>query len=196
MAALGANERYLAHGLELDAATGETIDVYAQSANTQEILFSDGVLYLVIGREAPEPAADQAARAAQSDEVFQWYLPIYQALRPETELMAVDAGSGQTLRHKMGTEARHVMPTTLVVADGQVFFQNPAHVVSLDARSGDELWRAERPIARQRPAWTAPTLVVHDGVVLSADREAPEEPANETAPPVEWTVTGLAMNLG
>ncbi|MFO7776628.1 MAG: PQQ-binding-like beta-propeller repeat protein [Candidatus Hydrogenedentota bacterium] len=174
---------------KLDAATGETLDVYAQSANTQEILFSDGVLYLVIGREAPEPEPDQAARAAQSDETFQWYLPIYEALRRETELMAVDAGSGETLWHKTGAEARHVMPTTLAVADDQVFFQNPAHVISLDAHTGDERWRAERPISRQRPAWTAPTLVVYDGVVLSADREAPDKPADDGASPLEWTVT-------
>ena len=174
---------------KLDAATGETLNVYEQTGNTQEIILSDGVLYLVTGERPPESAMDQAARAAQSGETFQWYLPIYEELRRETELMAVDAESGETLWHKTGAEARHVMPTTLAVADEQVFFQNAAHVISLDARTGDELWRAERPSARQRPAWTAPSLVVYDGVVLSADREAPEEPAGDAPSPVEWTVT-------
>ena len=174
----------------LDAATGETICEYEQSMNAQEIIFSEGVLYLVVGKESPEPAAEQAARAAQSDEFFfSPGYPIYEELRPQTELMAVDVESGKTLWHTAGDDVSQIMPTTLAVANGQVFFQNTRHVISLDTRSGEELWRSERPVSRQRPAWSAPTLVVYDGVVLSADRKAPDALDDQADGPVEWTVS-------
>lgn len=171
----------------LDAATGQTVHEYDQTENTQEILVSDGVLYLVIGDEAPEPAA-QARRAERTDRQWNWW-PIYDEPRPATRLMAVDAESGRTRWQHRGDASRQVMPTTLAVAEESVFFQNPEHVLCLDAGTGQEIWRAARPISRRRPAWTAPTLVVHDGVVLSADREVPEDQADEPLAEVEWIVT-------
>ncbi len=169
----------------LDAATGDTVREYKQTENTQEILLSEGVLYMVVGEEAPEPAA-QARRAARTDRQWHWW-PIYQEPRPKTRLLAVDAETGRTLWSQAGQAAEHVMPTTLAVAGGRVYFQNSGHVMCLDAGDGSEIWRAARPVSRRRPAWTAPTLVVYDGVVLSADREVPE--AGAEGGEVEWTVT-------
>ena len=36
--------------------------------------------------------------------------------------------------------------------------------------SNKAVWRAPRPVTRNRPSWSAPTLVVYQDVVLSADR--------------------------
>ncbi len=170
----------------LDAATGETLCEYDQTENTQEIVLSDGVLYLVVGEEAPEPAA-QARRAARTDRQWHWW-PIYEEPRPNTRLLAVEAETGRTLWSKTGADVKQVMPTTLAVAGGKVFFQNPGHVMCLDAEDGAELWRAERPVSRRRPAWTAPTLVVHDGVVLSADRAVPKAEADGEGTDLQWIV--------
>jgi outer membrane protein assembly factor BamB len=171
----------------LDAATGETICQYEQTVNTQEILVSDGVLYLVVGETAPDPAA-QARRAAETDQQWNWW-PIYGEPRPKTRLLAIDAEDGRTLWNKTGADFEHVMPTTLAVAGGRVFFQNPTHVMCLDAESGQEQWRAARPISRRRPTWTTPTLVVYDDVVLSADRAVPKDEADIDGTDVVWTVT-------
>ena len=172
----------------LSAATGETLQVYEQTEHAQEILLEEGVLYLVVGDRAPDPAV-QARRAAESERVWHWW-PIYEQPRPQTRLLAVEAASGRTLWERTGDEFAQVMPTTLAVADGRVFFQNTTHVVCLDAADGQSVWQAARPICRRRPAWTAPTLVVYDGVVLSADRgirdsQQEDDPQAE----VQWTVT-------
>ena len=175
----------------LDAATGETIRQFDRTETIQEIILCDGVLYLVLGDEAPEPAA-QARRAERTDQTWNWW-PSYDNPRPLTRLMAVDADSGELLWEKARKEAQHVMPTTLAVADGRVFYQNLNQVICLNAPDGREIWWANRPVSRRRPAWTAPTLVVYDGVVLSADRAVPKAEADGEAdteePGVQWTVT-------
>lgn len=173
----------------LDAATGQIERVYEQTENTQEIVLADGVLYLVLGEEARDPAA-QARRAAETDRTWHWW-PIYDQPSVPTELLAVDAGSGEVLWHRTGDGFECVMPTTLAVSQGRVFFQNGRHLTCLDAKQGEEAWRVERPSSLERPAWSAPTLVVYDGVVLSADRKPPEsetETKKESAR-VDWTVT-------
>ena len=86
--------------------------------------------------------------------------------------MAIHAASGTVLWQKSGADTDKILPTTLAVAGGRVFFQNPREIVCLDAQSGGEHWRAARPVTMNRWAWSAPTLVVHSGVVLSADRDA------------------------
>ncbi len=143
----------------LDAATGRTVHVYAETAGAEEILVSDGALYVVIGDGDSDDAADRARRRGESPAVGK-------------TIMALNADTGQRLWKVDGDQAGYVMPTTLACADGRVFYQNASDLVCLDARSGAERWRAPRPIVRRRPTWLAPTLVVHDGVVLSADRNA------------------------
>ena len=170
----------------LDAATGKTVHQYDETDNAQEIICCDGILYLVIGEESPETPENLARRAEWTQEHG---LPIYQEVRARTRLMALDANTGRILWNRTADEVGFVMPTTLAVAQGGVFFQNPGHVICLDAKDGREVWRAERPVSRRRPSWTTPTLVVYDGVVLSADRAAPKAPDEEVDPHVEWTAT-------
>jgi outer membrane protein assembly factor BamB len=171
----------------LDGASGQALREYDQTVNTQEILLLDGVLYLVVGEAAPDPAV-QARRAARTDQQWNWW-PIYEQPRPKTRLLAVDVETGRTLWSNTESETERVMPTTLAVADGRVFFQSPRYVVCLDAETGRETWRADRPVNRRRPAWSTPTLVVYDGVVLSADRAVPEAGPGAEESEVVWTVT-------
>ncbi len=170
----------------LDAATGKTLRQYDQTENAQEIVCCDGVLYLVIGEESPENPDDLTRRTKLTKEHG---LPIYQEVRARTRVMAVDADSGRTLWNKAAEEVGYAMPTTLAVAQGRVFFQNTDHVICLDAKDGREIWRADRPVSRRRPSWTTSTLVVYDGVVLSADRGAPKTSAEDVGPQVDWTAT-------
>jgi len=78
----------------------------------------------------------------------------------------------------------------MAVDDGRLCLQTVSHVVCLDAIAGDELWRSPRPVARSRLSRFTPTLVIHDGVVLSVDRTASDNvgktpPANST----EWIIS-------
>jgi len=140
----------------LDAATGETVRTYEDSAATEEILLDDGVLFLRVnpGGRAPEfPDLQTISRAVRE--------PFYD--NAPRQIMALAADSGRVL-----WTARHVvLPGTLAVGSGGVFFHDGASVVRLDRKSGEEVWRSE-PVARQRELISKfmPTLVVYDDVVL------------------------------
>ena len=82
--------------------------------------------------------------------------------------------SGEPVWKNAETYTKELMPSTLAAAGGRVFFQNQDAVVCLDAADGGLLWKTPRPIHLKRLAWSTPTLVVHDGVVFSADRRAAE----------------------
>ncbi|HID23895.1 MAG TPA: hypothetical protein EYP14_16055, partial [Planctomycetaceae bacterium] len=157
----------------LDAATGRTIRTCAGTEGTREIVYDNGVLFLVIGRAE----TDWPARKAQQMVSQPGYRPPFERYTPpahDKSLVAVDAASGKRLWRVSGSIARDILPSTLAVDGGRVFFQNADAVVCLDAVHGRVKWRTPRPVQRKRLAWSTPTLVVHDGVVFSADRKAAE----------------------
>ncbi|NOZ20746.1 MAG: PQQ-binding-like beta-propeller repeat protein [Planctomycetes bacterium] len=178
----------------LDAATGKTVQTYEGTENTMEIACQDKTLFLVVG--ASTPNAEALARAAQDAKKKWAYWPVYEIKPPRKHLMAIRADTGGLLWKKDGPDTAELMPTTLAVSGGRVFYQNPAGIVCLDAQSGKEIWRAARPIETKRMAWTAPTLVIYDDVVLSADRAAPaqSDQADASGRQVQWTVTSQGGN--
>jgi len=141
----------------LDAATGEVIRTYQGTDGTLEIVYANNVLYLVTGE------IDVAELTGRRDAS-----PSPRRKR----LTALEVDTGAKLWEKADSVTDELMPLTLAVAEGRVFFQNPDEVVCLDARTGGENWRVSRPIIKNRWGWSTPTLVVYEGVVLSADRAA------------------------
>ena len=163
----------------LDGATGELIRAYPQSEGTLEILHREGILYLVSGEM---DLAEVARRRGGS--------PPPKGKR----LLAIEAKSGRTLWSKDDGSTVNLLPLTLAVSGGRVFFQNADAIACLDAASGEERWRTARPSARQRWTWSTPTLVVYGDVVLSADRIADStidpgadtNASSEAADEIEW----------
>jgi outer membrane protein assembly factor BamB len=181
---------YGAPVLALDAASGETVHTYEGTENAHEILFHDGTLYVVISAplETPSPTTGEVVRKFPV-----WrgsYLEYVTRYKPK-HIRALDAASGKLLWEKKDDEARDILPLTLTVGEGKVFFQNAEHLVALAASSGKHLWRAERPGPRQRYAWLTPTVLVKDGVVLSADRAhaKPVDTGREDEKALEWRVS-------
>jgi outer membrane protein assembly factor BamB len=151
----------------LDAATGETKHTYHETRTAYEMVLYDGALLVVAG--------ERNTSEEKTDELENWrYWPQYVSRGARTILMAIAVDSGKVLWKKTDVDAAEIMPTTLAAAAGRVFFQTTGEVICLDARTGEERWRAARPVALERPAWSAPTLVVYGDVVLSADRKAPD----------------------
>ena len=145
----------------LDAATGKTIRQYGGTEDTCEIVCSDGVLYLVAGKIDRQAYAQALRRGAPSPPPH------------KKRVMAVEATTGKILWKKADADTAEVMPTTLAVGNGKVFFQNPEAIVCLHARSGKQVWRTTRKLDRRRLGWSTPTLVYYKGVVLSADHNRP-----------------------
>ena len=173
----------------LDAATGDTVKTYDGTDNTIEVLCDEGLLFLVVGY--PTPSSGAASTTAVKT-MGKWsYWPIYAMTDPRKHILVFKAETGDLLWEKSNDDTAEMMPTTLAISGGRVVFQSTDVVICLDAKSGDELWRAARPISLNRLGWSTPTLVIHDDVVLSADRVVPDQDQQDPASPskVQWTVS-------
>ncbi len=148
----------------LDAATGKTLRTYSRSKATEEIIHSDGKLFLLV-----DPAPLQPDR-------YTWKVPVcwdenkrVDQERPwdqrQRTLLALDAETGRTLWSKAAT----VAPLTLSADATSVVYHTGEKVVCLDRKTGKQKWASE-PVTMKLPLPTfyAPTLVLHDGVVLFA----------------------------
>jgi outer membrane protein assembly factor BamB len=167
----------------LDAATGEQVNALKATEHCEEFVLSDGVLYVQIGEQGAEQALIERRGGEQVD-------------YKKTKLIkAVDADSGETLWRWPVEGTAEVMPRTLAVSGGGVFFQESGETACLDASTGVRIWRTSlqpptpkksepgeakqgKPNAKSRKkkdkrarsmGWTFATLVVQDGVVLSCD---------------------------
>jgi outer membrane protein assembly factor BamB len=157
--------------IALDAATGQTVKTYEGTAGTREILCSDNTLFLVLGEPHESWGAEEAKRTVTQNN----YLPPFEKYSPPAHNMrvaSVSVESGKINWTNEETYTRDLMPATLTLAEGRVFFHTLNELVCLDAANGKLLWKAARPIERRRLAWSSPTVVAHDGIVYAADRAA------------------------
>ena len=171
----------------LDAATGEAVRTYKGTDNTEEIVLSGGVLLVVTGSPMAEQAAvDPALRG--------------KATYPNRKTVhAMRAETGNQLWKWAETGANPV-PLTLAADGSRAFFECGNGIVCLDLETGKPIWDSRsaeatkpepakaakadaaakgtkgkaKPRRKPKPArsvgWSLATLVVHDGVVLLADR--------------------------
>ncbi len=133
------NRVYITLGLTapvtaLDAVTGETVMTYEGTEGTEEIIVSNGTMFLKVNKDF------------KPDE-----------FTPENE--------------HCWTESARAM--------GKIGIWNPADrqlVLSIDARSGKELWRIESPVARLTLTVDAENVYYHSGEhLLCFDRETGKE---------------------
>jgi outer membrane protein assembly factor BamB len=157
---------YVTLGLEapvtaINAATGETRLTYEQTQSTEEILYVDGVLYLVVNSE---PVLDRPyfPQSTCMHEERNWVAETWTFNGRERDIMAVDAETGRTLWNTPGVAA----PLTLAVQNG-VFFFDGESIVRLNQEDGAQIWRSEPLTAKSPiPSNFGPTLVLQDDVVL------------------------------
>ena len=154
----------------LDAATGEILKTYTVTQGTVEILHEDGILYLVAGDIDAKVSIDRQRKSQ--------FVPPPRRKR----ILAVNADNGELLWQKSDVDTYELMPTTLCLNENRIFFQSISHVVCLDKQAGNELWRTRRPASLNRLSWSAPTLIVHRDVVLSADCAVPDEDRKDPVP--------------
>ncbi len=147
----------------LDAATGETIRTYEGTKATEEIIYCDGVLFLVVRPGGPESTMHRRAYESLNDvrshrRQWQW--------QPEPRvLVALDAETGGTI-----WQARTPLAQATLAVDGRsAYFYDGEKVVCLDRASGQPRWKSE-PLASRPLNHTGytPNLVVYKDVVLFA----------------------------
>ena len=151
-----ATEVYVPLGLDaplsaVSVTTGEVLRTYAGTRATEEVLLSDGTLFLVVNPDFRAPANLKAERPGG-----------------ERKLMAFDAASGRKL-----WEHGDVIAAMTPAVDGEgVYYFNRKSIVSLDRLTGREQWRSDPlPTPKRFTYFFAMSLVVKDGVILLASGE-------------------------
>jgi len=146
----------------LDAATGETLRTFDGSQATEEVIHSDGVLFLLINEAGkPGPAHGSVAEVRADAARRSWD-------EAQRAVLAIEAATGKALWKK----AARVVPLTLAADSQRVCYHDGEKIAALDRRDGRELW-ASPPITRLKaiPVHFAPTLVLYEDVVLFAGGE-------------------------
>ena len=147
----------------LNAATGVTVKTYGGTEGTEEILVSDGVLYLRINEDYKpdvfkpenEHCWTESARAMGTIGVWKPSERQY--------VTAIDANSGEELWRVDSPVAR----LTLTVDTDSVYFHTGENIVSLNRKTGREQWRQDNvPKFTSLTTRTPPTLVSYDDVLL------------------------------
>ncbi|UCC98979.1 MAG: PQQ-binding-like beta-propeller repeat protein [Phycisphaerales bacterium] len=148
----------------LDAASGQTVRTYTETANTEELIVSDGVILAMVNDTAskwPEYRQKFAyvwSNTNHANRDWAW------DERPR-HVVAVEADTGKILwRHDAP-----VAPMTLAADSQGVYFHDGQKLICLDRRSGEPTWQSE-PIGRRDPILVCfgPRLIVWKDVVVFA----------------------------
>jgi len=146
---------------ELDAATGKILRTFEGTKTAEEILYSNGVLFLVVNpdRNLVDYRQENAHCWSERDRASRrWGWD--QKMR---ELMAIDAASGNCVWQQQ----RKVMPLTLAADGKRVIFHDGDAVVCLNHSTGKQRWRST-PLKRSViiPTGWSPKMVLYQGVAL------------------------------
>jgi len=158
-----------------DAATGEQKQIYAETANADEILCTDG--RLIVSINPSQKPANVAVAKDQSPPAA-----------PGKHVCAIDAKTGRMLWKKgpfspirAGQTQDPFGRLELAAGDGRVFVLTTDAIECINIESGKSIWRTERPVlpasAVRRMGYSGmfeyllTVMVYHDNVVLLAQPE-------------------------
>ncbi len=143
----------------LDAATGEEKAELTGTEGAEEILVINGVVLLVAGSPKAELRDWSSAERDFST-----------GPKHKRALIAVDAATREILWQQRDEQTATVLPMTLAADEDRGYCVNAKGPLAFELRTGKRLWQTEEPVAMQRRARFAPTVVVHKDVLLYADR--------------------------
>jgi len=146
----------------LDAATGRTLRTYEDSDATEEIIHTNGLLFLVVRKGKAELADYAPLHGRTGDQAA--VRGLFWNEEPRV-LMAFEAETGKPL---WATKTK-VSPLTLSANGGNVYFHDGEKLVALNQQTGELVWKTE-PVTR-RKSFTfnfGPRMVAYDDVVLYA----------------------------
>ncbi|MHB1033068.1 MAG: outer membrane protein assembly factor BamB family protein [Pirellulales bacterium] len=146
----------------LDAATGKTLRTYENTQYTDEVLASDGVLFVLAARSPNQwkgyrPNSTYVwANSQRANRQWAWD-------GAERSILAIAGETGQLL----WKSPRRVAPLTLAADRDRVIFYDGEKVIGLNRATGTELWKSAAVLRKSPfPTGYGPTLVVQQDVVL------------------------------
>ncbi len=170
----------------LDAATGETVRTYESTKATEEVIFSDDVLFALVNDNTDKGDFHGTQRFGKGYNVEVWS-------QEPRKITAVRAETGRVL----WTSKQRVLPATLAANSKGVIFHDGASVVCLDRNTGDEIWLSE-PVARAEKmlGFYLPILVLYNDVVLFSGGETAGLQTGSWYTTGEDTMTALSVETG
>ncbi|MCA9052279.1 MAG: PQQ-binding-like beta-propeller repeat protein, partial [Planctomycetaceae bacterium] len=154
---------YEAPLVALDGQTGERLRTYEGSANCEEVIVSDGLVYTLSNRqglELREYAPINPVVGDQKDVADRWHWDEQQRV-----VMCYEADTGKQLWAKEGL----VSPLTLTADQQKVCFHDGERVIAVERETGDLIWVTEPASRRSVVTFNfGPRLVLHEDVVLYA----------------------------
>ena len=147
---------------KLDGATGKLLQTYETTKGAEEILNVNGVLYVLVNRKkwalddfAPKFNTGDQQRVETE---FDWD-------EQPRELQAIESATGKVLWTRSGTYA----PLSIAVDGQKLVFHDGEKIVSLDAKTGGQLWATAPAARRQLFEYNfGPRLILHSNLVLYA----------------------------
>jgi outer membrane protein assembly factor BamB len=163
------NDRvYIAPGIGqdllcLDAATGKTVRTYPDTASTFELIFSDSIVFAAVDPDRKPIDYNQQhpncwTERDRASKLYGWTRETGMRV-----LKAIKAESGNLLWEKEMT----VAPLTLAADKRMVCLYDGSFIVSLDKKTGTELWKAKVSEAKLLgTGYGGPRLVICKDYVL------------------------------
>ena len=147
----------------LDAATGENLRTYEGTDATEEIIHTNGKLFVVVRKGKSEraeyaPANGRVGDQAKVNQEFFWN-------EEPRVVMAFEAATGKQLWAKQ----TGISPLTLSADATHVYFHDGESLNAINQQSGDLAWTTEPVTRRKQFTFNfGPRLVVYKDVVLYA----------------------------
>jgi len=164
----------------LEATSGEVLAVCEGTEKAEEIILQGDTLYVLTGAPVSEQMAAAMIRRGEKGA----------AAQVSKTIVAVDAATGRRKWAKVMKGPAKPVAQTLAADERNVYFQTLTEAVALDGKTGEKRWtcvtaEAAPPQAAakgkgrkktRKPGvkigWSTATLVVNDGVVLTANESA------------------------
>lgn len=143
---------------EISASTGEVLRTFDGTEATEEILYDQGKLALLVNNEKERLPYDAKNRVPKGLGRREFTVRV----SGDRSVVVIDLDSGKTLWRR---QAGNVTPVTLAAAGGRVFFHADEHVYCVDLAGGEPLWQAELGGKTRYTANFGPSLLVEDDVL-------------------------------
>ncbi|MFO0922135.1 MAG: PQQ-binding-like beta-propeller repeat protein [Pirellulales bacterium] len=146
----------------LNAATGEVVKTFLGTDGTEEVITTNGLLFLVVRKGKAELADYAPMNPTVGDQAVA--RGMFWNEEPRL-VMAIEASTGKQLWAKQ----TRISPLTLAADGTNVYFHDGEHVVAADQKTGTPAWSSESVTRRNQFTFNfGPRLLVHQDVVLFA----------------------------